>query len=430
MSKRKKSKSRKRNPKNLYQRNDTWWIRYHAGGQVIRRSLGTSSLREAKRLRDEILAKRTAAARFGIEPERVRPSKTFGEIATMWVRTREADTSLAPSTRYNHSRITRQILVVEFGPMAMSAITVEDLERFIAKLRPRYAPATVALYVRLLNTIIRHAIRRGWHAGMNPFDRLDRRPSAGPRRDTVLTVDESKCLLAELSGSLFYRSALALQTGLRWGEVHGLAWEDMQLEPEPSLTICRSYQGKTKTKASAATIPLSRHAVALLLRWRADQPPSSPWIFPRRDGSRFSHFNLAERRKLHAAVQRAGIDKHITPHVFRHTFGTRIYEHTGDPKIVQRLMRHARFSTSMAYVHDHRSLTPFLEKLPSLEPPANEDRKEAQKEHSDLSESTQEPEIPDDSDPSSKSLKDLGVATLAGKKLLQRGANVGIALAL
>ena len=43
---------------------------------MIRRSLGTKNLRNAKRLRDQILAKRTAAAKFGIEVSEAKPCKS------------------------------------------------------------------------------------------------------------------------------------------------------------------------------------------------------------------------------------------------------------------------------------------------------------------------------------------------------------------
>ena len=108
MSKRKrKSKRRERNPENLYQRNGVWWIRYTVGNKMIRRSLGTKNLRQARRLRDQILARRTAAAKFGIEAPEAETCKTFEQIAELWLESREADESLAPRTRILNTRITR-----------------------------------------------------------------------------------------------------------------------------------------------------------------------------------------------------------------------------------------------------------------------------------------------------------------------------------
>ncbi|MCG8419721.1 MAG: N-terminal phage integrase SAM-like domain-containing protein [Proteobacteria bacterium] len=182
------------NPDNLYRRGETWWIRYSVGGKLIRRSLATANLREARRLRDQILAKRSVAAKFGIKSPHVEPCKTFAQIAEMWLQSRQADDSLAPSTREQNARVVRGLLVPELGHMTMSAITVEDIERFIGNLRKTRARSTVATYYGCLRAIFRRAIRRGWFAGPNPFDRLERVPTQGPGRDTALTVDEAQRL--------------------------------------------------------------------------------------------------------------------------------------------------------------------------------------------------------------------------------------------
>lgn len=360
-------KRRARNPENLYQRNGLWFVRYKIGHKLIRRSLGTKNLREAKRLRDQILGKRTAAAKFGIDSAEAEPCKTFAQVAELWLASRQADESLAPHTRYQNTRVTQNLLIPEFGSMAMAAITTEDIERFVAGLRKKHKRSTVANYFACFRTIIRQAIRRGWYTGMNPLDRLDRVPTYGPGRDTALTVDEAQHLLAELSGRLYYKVALALYVGLRWGEVHGLAWLDIQLDAETSmLTVARSYHGKPKNEASAATVPISSDAAALLRRWRTEQNETSQWVFPGVHGDILAHSSYPEACKIHDAAERVGIHKHVTPHVFRHSFGTWVYERTGDPKIVQRLMRHASFQTSMGYVHDNRSLAAFVNKLPTL----------------------------------------------------------------
>ena len=356
------------NPDNLYQRNGIWCIRYNVGGKKIRRSLGTRSLREAKRLRDEILVRRTARARFGLaEPALPEPSRTFAQIVQLWVDARLADESLSPRTRRISRVVPARVLLPTFGDMLMEDISVEHIERFIGDMRRKYARSTVANYFAILRNIIRTSIKRGWFPGPNPLDRLERVPTAGPGRDVTLTEDEARQLLQELSGRVYFKSALALYTGLRWGEVHGLGWADLDLESDaPTLPVRRSYRGKPKNRASAATVPISSQAAALMRRWQARQGNGNPWVFPSRYGGIAKANPQREATAIHEATERAGIDKHITPHVFRHTFGTWIYERTRDPKLVQRLMRHASFQTSMGYVHDRRDLAPIVERLPDL----------------------------------------------------------------
>ena len=78
-------------PENLYQRGGTWYIRYSANGRKIRKSLKTTSLREAKQLRNQVLAKRSVAVQFGLkEPEPIK-EVTFAEIEERWLKTKRAE---------------------------------------------------------------------------------------------------------------------------------------------------------------------------------------------------------------------------------------------------------------------------------------------------------------------------------------------------
>jgi integrase len=151
-----------------------------------------------------------------------------------------------------------------------------------------------------------------------------------------------------------------------WGEVAGLHWDDVDLDASPAtLTVRRSYQGDPKNAGSATTVALHDELVPLLKRLKEDA--DSEWLLPSALGKARRRMSGADRKALHAAAQRAGIKKHVTPHVFRHTFGTLLYASTTDPKAVQRLMRHAAIKTTMeVHVKDDRPLEDKINSLPAI----------------------------------------------------------------
>ncbi len=367
---------------NLYQRGGVWWIRYNVDGRTVRRSLQTDSLKEAKRLKNEVLGARDAAraprSRLGLAPiaeekPEPRPVPTLDAVAKVWRTHREADADLSDQAREKTCTALDVHILPVLGSRIMSTITREDVEAFVAKLRAKpgrkdkASPTTVSNTFVQLRALVRFAIRRSLYDGRD-FTDIDKPPRPGPGRDVILTVDEAKGLLVELDGRWHVMASVALYAGLRWGEVNGLKWEDIELEAtQPTLTISRSYRdGTPKTEESCGTLPLHDELVAVLKRWKKQS--NSEWLFPARKkgGPAKTHATEADYEALADAAKRAKIAKHVTPHVFRHSFGTLLYETTEDPKAVQRLMRHRSLATTMKYVHDRRELGGKVNALPSL----------------------------------------------------------------
>ena len=57
------------------------------------------------------------------------------------------------------------------------------------------------------------------------------------------------------------------------------------------------------------------------------------------------------QRVIQAAIRKAGIMKHMTTHVFRHSFATHLLESGYDIRTVQELLGHAHVNTTMIYTH-------------------------------------------------------------------------------
>lgn len=59
----------------------------------------------------------------------------------------------------------------------------------------------------------------------------------------------------------------------------------------------------------------------------------------------------AVRLMINKYVKAAGINMHITPHMFRHSFATLLLEEDVDIRIIQNLLGHSSIVTTQIYTH-------------------------------------------------------------------------------
>lgn len=134
-----------------------------------------------------------------------------------------------------------------------------------------------------------------------------------------------------------------LYTGIRYCDIIELKFSDIDF----SNKTLKFNQAKTKgkSKTSWVTIPLTDYLLSLI----GEKPEKDDYIF------KLPSFNMC-LKTLRRWVKKAGIDKHITWHCGRHTFGVNILNNGANIKTVASLLGHSGLKHTEKYTRAVDSL--------------------------------------------------------------------------
>ncbi|HOX27234.1 MAG TPA: tyrosine-type recombinase/integrase [Candidatus Krumholzibacteria bacterium] len=265
--------------------------------------------------------------------------------------------SLAADGRSPHTqgayRRDLRVFVAFAGNVDLEAVTPAMLQKFMAsravQIGPtgaRRAKASVNRYRVTLKALFAWAEAR-WYVSRNPTRVLKCQRQRAVPRDILSDAEVETVLCAEYRGRNSLRDkaivGFMLMTGCRLGETVALDLGDIDWSRQ-TVTL-RSTKGGDPDR-----VPLSDRCLTCLAPCRPgdDAPPSTP-LFRSSRGERLSTRQV--QRIVEARLREAGILRHLTAHSLRHTFATRLYNNTGDIRLVQEALRHEYITTTQIYAH-------------------------------------------------------------------------------
>lgn len=215
-----------------------------------------------------------------------------------------------------------------------------------------YTVATISIKIRSVKRFFEHLEKTNYIL-INPAENIKE-----PKKETrlpkvILTEDEVRKILDQpnLSTMTGIRDRTILEvfysTGVRLEELINLTIYDPDLQGG-SLRVNKGKFAKDRV------IPLGRHAVKFLKEYISKIRPQHTKknktirnLFVTQFGQSLSKQII--EIMVRAYTRQAGIQKKVTPHVFRHTFATELVRNGADVNAVRKMLGHAALSATYIY---------------------------------------------------------------------------------
>ena len=314
----------------LYRRGNVYWIDYRASGRRYRESTGTTKRREA----EYVLACRMKDAKEGKVPEikKIKKDVKFAELAQaykIWSKPQRA--SIDKARRVNQ-------LVNVFGNYSLCDFSTRIVEEYQAKRLEYNMPATVN---RML-AILKHMFKKAVDWDMVNDDVLGKisKVKLSPEHNTrlrFLTVEECRALINGCVPHLKPIVIVALNTGMRRGEILNLKWEQVDLK-HGFILLDITKNGERRE------IPINT-----TLEYLFNEMPhsiESIYVFTDRNGKPYGDI----KHSFATALKKAGI-RDFRFHDLRHTFASHLVMSGIDLTSVKELLGHKSLTMTMRYSH-------------------------------------------------------------------------------
>ena len=238
-------------------------------------------------------------------------------------------------------------------------VSFEKLREYLHFIqRFEYQKTTIARKTASIRTFYKFMFREKY-TDSNPALSLTapKRPKPLPK---FLTPEEVEQILnnVKIDTPAGFRNRVILEllwaTGMRVSELSNLNYGDINLEENEIRVFGKGAKERIVLMSDRSKNYLSQYLKSARNLIPAQQynagtlNDDSP-VFINNTGFRLQNNTI--RKVINETVSKIELPKKVTPHVFRHSFATKLIENGADLRVVQELLGHAGISNTQIYTH-------------------------------------------------------------------------------
>ncbi len=236
------------------------------------------------------------------------------------------------------------------GETPLPTLSRAQLARILATLHGRgLSGRSLARMLSAWRAFYRFVADRNHDHGDDPSAGL-KAPKSARKLPSALTPDEAVRLVEGAGANaidvrdhaLF---ELAYSSGLRLSELTGLDVDRVDL----AAGEVRVWGKGAKERV----VPVGAAALSALKLWLAERAAigniEDNALFVSPSGRRIAPRQV--QRRLAALAIRRGINRHVHPHMLRHSFASHVLQSSGDLRAVQEMLGHASIASTQVYTH-------------------------------------------------------------------------------
>lgn len=232
----------------------------------------------------------------------------------------------------------------------------EEIEKYITELHKRFKQKTVKRKIASVKAFYNY-LEEEEILQDNPFRRIRVKfkenvtlPRIIPRNEIEQMLNYMyQCRSMDLKEKFLLRDIVVVEmffaTGARVCEISHIRKECIDLDS--GLIRIMGKGGKERY------VQIGEPEVLRLIRQYYTENKSmiqkSGYFFVNRRGARYTEQSI--RGMIQKYAEQAGIERHITPHMFRHSFATYLIEEGVDISCVQQILGHSSIRTTQIYIH-------------------------------------------------------------------------------